>query len=45
MDLNHRSIPLTGTGIGRAMALELARYAPRLALVGRRCGPPARRWS
>ncbi|MFI7579291.1 SDR family NAD(P)-dependent oxidoreductase [Kocuria kalidii] len=41
MDLNDRSILLTGagSGIGRALALELARYSPRLALVGRRPGP------
>lgn len=41
MDLNNRSILLTGagSGIGRALALELARYSPRLALVGRRPEP------
>lgn len=41
MDLNDRSILLTGagTGIGRALALELAQYSPRLALVGRRSEP------
>ena len=41
MDLNNRSILLTGagSGIGRALALELAQYSPRLALVGRRREP------
>ncbi|WP_216698735.1 SDR family NAD(P)-dependent oxidoreductase [Arthrobacter sp. H41] len=41
MDLNNRTILLTGagSGIGRALALELAQYAPRLALVGRRQEP------
>lgn len=41
MDLNNRSILLTGagSGIGRAVALELAHYSPRLALVGRRSEP------
>ncbi|WP_298585623.1 SDR family oxidoreductase [uncultured Kocuria sp.] len=41
MDLNNRSILLTGagSGIGRALVLELARYSPRLALVGRRSEP------
>lgn len=41
MDLNNRTILLTGagSGIGRALALELAQYAPRLALVGRRREP------
>lgn len=41
MDLNHRTILLTGagSGIGRALALELAQHSPRLALVGRRREP------
>ncbi|MBG6185638.1 short-subunit dehydrogenase, partial [Arthrobacter sp. CAN_A214] len=41
MDLNNRTIVLTGagSGIGRALALELAQYSPRLALVGRRREP------
>ena len=41
MDLINRSILLTGagSGIGRALALELAQYSPRLALVGRRSEP------
>lgn len=41
MDLKNRSILLTGagTGIGRALALELAEHSPRLALVGRRREP------
>jgi uncharacterized oxidoreductase len=38
MDLTNRSILLTGAagGIGRSLALQLASYAPRLTLVGRR---------
>ena len=41
MDLNNRSILLTGagSGIGRALALQLAQYSTRLALVGRRREP------
>ena len=41
MDLHDRSIILTGagTGIGRALALQLAEQAPRLTLVGRRAEP------
>lgn len=41
MDLNNRTILLTGagSGIGRALALELAEHSPRLALVGRRSEP------
>lgn len=41
MDLHDRSIILTGagSGIGRALALQLAEQAPRLTLVGRRAEP------
>ncbi len=41
MDLQDRSIVLTGagSGIGRSLALSLADHAPRLTLVGRRSGP------
>ena len=41
MNLNDRSILLTGagTGIGRALALQLADHASRLTLVGRRTEP------
>ncbi|MEX5299650.1 SDR family NAD(P)-dependent oxidoreductase [Kocuria sp. CPCC 205292] len=41
MDLTDRSILLTGagSGIGRALALELAQHPTRLALVGRRSEP------
>lgn len=41
MDLHNRSIILTGagSGIGRALALQLAEQAPRLTLVGRRAEP------
>ncbi|WP_432487268.1 SDR family NAD(P)-dependent oxidoreductase [Kineococcus sp. SYSU DK018] len=41
MDLNDRSIVLTGagSGIGRALALQLAERSARLTLVGRRLEP------
>ncbi len=41
MDLHDRSILLTGagSGIGRALALQLAEHAPRLTLIGRRADP------
>jgi uncharacterized oxidoreductase len=41
MELHNRSIVLTGagSGIGRALALELADRSPRLTLVGRRSEP------
>jgi uncharacterized oxidoreductase len=41
MDLQNRSVLLTGagTGIGRSLALALADHQTRLTLVGRRSGP------
>ena len=41
MDPTNASIMITGagSGIGQALALRLARYAPRLTLVGRRQQP------
>jgi uncharacterized oxidoreductase len=41
MNLHDRSILITGagSGIGRALALQLADHAPRLTLVGRRTEP------
>ncbi|WP_337063233.1 SDR family NAD(P)-dependent oxidoreductase [Kineococcus sp. G2] len=41
MDLRNRSIVITGagSGIGRALALQLAGQPARLTLVGRRAGP------
>jgi uncharacterized oxidoreductase len=41
MDLQNRSVLLTGvgSGIGRSLALALADHKSRLTLVGRRCGP------
>ncbi len=41
MDLQDRSIVLTGagSGIGRSLALQLADHAARLTLVGRRAEP------